>query len=314
MTPKASIITVTNRIGGLDVLFESLARQTRKDFELILVDALYPYRADLVAAKAKGYSFPVQHIEPVPNQFPRAEQSKSFNAALEHVRSPLVVYECDYTWLGEDTVEAHLDFQARHPGCCWMGDFFYVDLPPHATLEYGTPSNPSDDETHWMVETTQVALRYASDLKSGRLSHLLWSIFDDPPKPPFAVNYRHEKKELEQYDGDWNYWSFKNESLPTEFLLQVNGHDESYDGAHSKNDSELAYRLREHGAQLWSGPRGKGAVYCVNPRDILACRALDRPRTCNDVLQAQSKLASLRIPVNPSIDLRERRNARLYHS
>lgn len=307
--PRITVLTSTNRIGGLDVLFESLKRQTFQDFELVLVDALHRYRAEIVAEKAKQYPFPVQHLEPLPNGFPRSEQSKAFNCGIVHARSPIVCYECDYTWLHEDTLATHADFHDRHPGCCWMGDFYYADLPPHRCPDYSTDINPSDNEGEFMRQTTQVALCYAADLDQGLLNHVLWSVFLEPPEPPFSINYRHEKKGQEEFDGDWNYFSFKNESLPLEALLAINGHDEDYDGAHAKNDAEVAYRLRESGIKLWSGPRGKGAVTCLNPRDVLACRAMDRPRTTNDALCYVTKKAEMRVPVNTGRSLRAEHEA-----
>lgn len=47
--PTHSIIFVTKRPGGYDVLFEAFARQTSKDYELICVDELAPRRAHNVS-------------------------------------------------------------------------------------------------------------------------------------------------------------------------------------------------------------------------------------------------------------------------
>ena len=72
--PKISVIVPTNRIGGLDILFESLKRQSFQDFELILADAIYQYRKNIVAETVRQYGFPVKHIEPSENTIAKWKQ------------------------------------------------------------------------------------------------------------------------------------------------------------------------------------------------------------------------------------------------
>ena len=50
MKPKISVMNLTNRPGGIDILWANMKRQTFQDFELILVDALWQEREDEVKA------------------------------------------------------------------------------------------------------------------------------------------------------------------------------------------------------------------------------------------------------------------------
>ena len=51
-TPLHSIVFVTKRPGGYDVLLEGLARQTSRNYELICVDELADHRAHAVKEMA----------------------------------------------------------------------------------------------------------------------------------------------------------------------------------------------------------------------------------------------------------------------
>lgn len=44
MKPKISVMNLTNRPGGIDILWANMKRQTEQDFELIIVDALWKDR------------------------------------------------------------------------------------------------------------------------------------------------------------------------------------------------------------------------------------------------------------------------------
>ena len=50
-----SVLYISNRYGGLDILKANLKRQTFQDFELVFVDGLYTERKDLVADYFKEF-------------------------------------------------------------------------------------------------------------------------------------------------------------------------------------------------------------------------------------------------------------------
>ena len=87
-----SVINITNRIGGLDILKDNLDKQSYKDFELIMCDGLYEWRKDEV----KGYfdSFPTLHIpEPKKNEKDVWVLNKAHNEALRKSKGDIIVFK-----------------------------------------------------------------------------------------------------------------------------------------------------------------------------------------------------------------------------
>jgi hypothetical protein len=307
-----SIVAPTNRIGGLDILFASLEQQTDRNFELLLVDSLKPWRE----YGTWPCLFEVKHLCPEPNPFPSPGYMRGLNLAIEHAEGDALLYIPDYSWLAPDCVEAHADFQRRH-GKPLLLDYVYTDLPKLSPdfpeggyLHSVSPETNAEEHT----ETLRVATeRYIADLNAGKLDTLLWSIFEKTPTfeevKALPCDFRHEKNETESPHPDYNWVSFKNESFPTELLVSMNGHDEEYDTSHGWQDSEMAYRLREDGVELWSGPRGKGLIYCLNPRPVLNVKSLGNPFYYNKFLCDSERVASKRLPVNPEWSMKARRVA-----
>jgi hypothetical protein len=110
--------------------------------------------------------------------------------------------------------------------------------------------------------------------------------------------------------NDWNFASLKNESIPTELLLEMNGFEEEYDDSHGWQDSSLSYRLRARGIRWNHGGPG-GMLSVVNPRGISNIKTLRKPLFHNQELCFNSRRAELGLPVNPGFSLRERRERRL---
>lgn len=317
MSHFLSILVPTNRIGGLDVLFNSLAAQTNKNFELVLIDNIYRYRRDLVKERTKNSPFPIKHIEPRDNPFPDVSYCRTMNTGVTHARGDLLLYLCDYCWLGSDVVEAHLEFYGRRKQALAL-DFAYTQLPRlHDSFRpYVHKVDPTHDallHTQSLNESTE---QYVEDLRAGKLTDLLWSIFAKEVTTQAEVwslgmthaHYRH----LDEHTlSDYNYCCFKNESLPTEMVLELNGHDEEYDRSHGWQDSEFSYRMREYGVPWWSGPRARGEVRCLNPREVLNIKRLPDQWLSNKQLCDETRRASKRLPVNPSFSLREMREETL---
>jgi glycosyltransferase involved in cell wall biosynthesis len=228
-----SVIVPSNRIGGLDILFAALAAQTYRDFELVLVDNIHKHRSEYVAHHAQGCGFPVTHIPPRDNSFPDIAYCRTMNTGVAHARGDTLVYFCDYSWLHPTCLETHARLQAEHRGPVTL-DYRYVDLPP---LKPGLPNyrektSPTDANIDpFTDEVNANADRYADDLRSGRLDAFLWSILAEPltEEAVLAANVEHTHRPSgADLATDWNWCSFKNESFPTDLVLEMNGHDEEY--------------------------------------------------------------------------------------
>lgn len=310
-----SVLVPSNRIGGLDVLFNSLENQSNKNFELVLIDALWKYRHNLVREKAKGYSFEVKHIEPRDNPFPDVCYCRTMNTGVVASRGDTLLYTCDYSWFGPDVVEAHLDF-AKRGGKPLALDFAYTVLPelsPHF-VPFVHAVDPTEDPQRHTDSLNKSTEAYVTALDRGDLDWAMWSIFREEARDhekiwKLPLTNAHYRQLQEAPLNDYNYCAFKNESFPAELILDMNGHDEDYDRSHGWQDSEFAYRSREDGVVWWSGPRARGEVRCLNPREILNIKHMPDPWLTNRHLCYELKPASKRLPVNPHLNLMEMRCA-----
>lgn len=303
-----SVLVPTNRVGGIDLLVSSLSRQTFTDFELILIDALIPYRSKHVTQM-----FPTKHIEPRDNAFPGQQYCRAMNTGIANARGDTLLFLCDYSWLHPTCLETHARLQAEKPGPVTL-DYRYVSLPPvkpglphYRETAPGTEANAAN----YTAEVNAIADRYAEDVRHGRLAPFMWSLFAVPVAEEWlrTATVEHEHKPSgADLTSDWNWCSFKNESFPTELVLDMNGLDEAYDKSHAWQDSEFSYRLRRRGIQWRSGAPGEGLVSVVNPRHIMNVKRLTEPLYYNRDLCFGSRAAELDLPVNPEFSLRELRD------
>lgn len=103
MPPKISVALITKRTGGMDIAKHSLACQTFKDFELILVDELYRKRHDAVEKYFRGSGIDLVHVDASKENHPKWRPwdftvIRSYNLALAHARGEIMV-KIDDTWV-----------------------------------------------------------------------------------------------------------------------------------------------------------------------------------------------------------------------
>lgn len=305
-----SVIVPTNRPGGLDVLFDSLAQQTYKDFELIVVDALWGLRVDLVDDEAKPsgvhWTWPALSEKARHGCDLKQAYCHSVNTGIANASGETIVLLCDYSWLHPDCLATHAAIQAKTPGPVHL-DYNYCALPPlkPGLPDYSQSHLPDGEREAKLAEDTA---RYVADLRSGKLNPFMWSIFEEhlteEAVKALPVTLKHRPCATRER-GDWNWCSFKNESFPTELFLEMNGLDEAYDESHCYQDLEFSYRLRERGIEWINGPPETGMVTVVNPRDIINIKQLGKPIAHNKRLCELERAAGLRLPVNPGWSLRE---------
>lgn len=104
-TKKVSVITVSNRHGGIDINWSSLRRQTFKDFEWILCDTLYEERKEAVQHYTKS-DRRVKHIKQGVKD-PRAKTwlNHAENQAIKASSGELIVLLQDYIHIQPDALE-----------------------------------------------------------------------------------------------------------------------------------------------------------------------------------------------------------------
>ncbi len=112
-----SIVFVTKRPGGYDILLHALAKQTSKDYELICVDELAPHRKEKVEemAEALGVNLvAVTTSKPKTHPHTRFGIANAFNTGFILASGDIVTILQDYIYVPSDFVQKTLAFHAEH--------------------------------------------------------------------------------------------------------------------------------------------------------------------------------------------------------
>lgn len=102
--PTISVITCTNRYGGIDITWNALKKQTFTDFEWILYDALYDIRHDVVMSYCNDTR--VKHYKQPPKD-PTAKTwlAHAENGGLKKSSGELIVLLQDFIHIRPDALE-----------------------------------------------------------------------------------------------------------------------------------------------------------------------------------------------------------------
>jgi len=263
------------RVGGLDIIFNSLAQQSFTDFELIISDGIYKYRKNEVEEIQKLYAFKVRHIEPISNPFPLDSLGRYINTALVHANSEVVLFINDYTWLPSNCVKTHALFhKANGINAGLISPNQYKSLPELS------PDFPRYQEN-------QVD-QYVSDIGSGRLNNYKWSILNQECESidsllidPLKGN--NDPKLSMPIGGISSIFFYaKNESCKLASILDINGWDEDLDGAYAYQNSNVADRLTNKGIQWVNNP--SNIVYVVNADCVFPLPRQSRSHASNEAI------------------------------
>jgi glycosyltransferase involved in cell wall biosynthesis len=294
--PFISVIVPTMRVGGLNVLFDSLARSEFTDFELVLVDALYPRRKEVVAEEARDRFLRVIHVEGS-EHFPVTSYCAMMNKGIVAASGEVVVMAVDYTRFRPDTLGKHAAWHRENVGGL-MGPHRYVKLDADKTFPaYGREEID----------------RYERDIRLGQIDDFMFSIGDatDEHADPFHV----DGGTTATWDADPKlrmpagpiapaFLHCKNESVRLEALLEVNGFDEALDGCHGWQDSDLADRLAiKAGVRFTLDPTC--VVDIANPRGVFPFAKRLRDFRTNEGIWYAARAAGY--PTPNKYSLRERR-------
>jgi len=109
--PEISLIMATvTRVTEPERFVSSLATQTRKGFELIIVDQNNDERLQSVIKKAVEAAVPVIHLRHAERNL-----SSARNMGIQAARAPLIAFPDDDCWYEPRTIENALAYFERHP-------------------------------------------------------------------------------------------------------------------------------------------------------------------------------------------------------
>lgn len=206
-----SVITVTNRAGGIDINYSALKRQTFKDWEWVLVDTLYEERKEAVKIYTKEDKR-VRHVKQRTKEaLARTWLNHAENQGIRESKGELIVFLQDYIHIKPDALEKfYLQYKAN---------------PKHFVSGVGH----------------QYQCPEVKDLKG------LITVFDKPfETQPTTIVWQDPRlrKDLGSYyeckPEDWeaNYCM-----APRQMLLDVGGFDEEYDyQGHAFDNCSVAFR------------------------------------------------------------------------
>ena len=281
MSPRISVCIVTTRPGGIDVLLTGLRNQEFDDFEVVLVDAHYHRRREIVADYFAQARIALRHVPPRLQNFPLDSVPQYRNSAIAKASGELLVWLVDYSAVPSCWLKAHWDVYEQHEKeVAGMGAHWYVlppplvfDLPWYAPMTM-FPPNVQTGVTYGYDQ--KASLAFADDVQAGRYDACMYSIFAAPIESPEMLDglkddpyfFHADPKLTGRVFGKvyGNYFHAKNEAVPLEWAIRVNGFDEGFI-AHSYDDADFGLRV-EHLGGMWALLDASSAVRIVNPRHI----------------------------------------------
>ena len=320
--PLVSVLCVTARLGGIDVLADGLLHQGFQDYELVLVDCLYPWRGEAVQEYLEFClgKDKVKVIPPDPYKFPLDAIPSCRNTALRHASGDIILWWVDYTWAPPWCLEDHLRAVDAHGSS--MGVHVYCVLPAIApafpsaltTPEYAAFVKTEMAQRFWisLSEDHGVWGKYGVWGKFGILkSYCPWKPGVDTSKEIKANAFgmylpeprvdedpgigKDPKRDLLQGYQLGDYFHAKNEAFPKPLQEKAGYFLEELDGGHCYDDLDMGQRLGAAavGGKLWVDPNNK--VYILNPRPFFP--HLQWVRSVEDNFNLWHQIRGRQVPV-----------------
>jgi len=124
-----SVITQTNRYGGIDVAYNSLKNQTYKDIEWILVDDIHEIRNDEVKKYVKDIK--LKHLKPRPKLPDHVwNLPEGYNDGFNVSEGELIVILEDYIWIKPNAIEKFYKDWKTYGDALFTGVGDKISSPP----------------------------------------------------------------------------------------------------------------------------------------------------------------------------------------
>lgn len=213
--PRISIITVTNRFGGLDLQWSAIRKQTFKDFEWVLCDTLANKRRG-VLKKFTNDDPRIKHIQQnSPKKGSVTGLAQAENQALRSASGELCIMLQDYIYI--------------EPGCLETYWFHYTNMVGKALITgvgdiYGKPGKED-------IVDNRGLLTVFKEPFTGKPDHVVWT---DPRRSSHYGSFY----QCYPNDIEFNFCS-----VPMKCFKELGGLDEEYDlVGHAWDNVNIAIR------------------------------------------------------------------------
>lgn len=198
--PKISIMTLSNRWGGVDIMWANCLRQTEQDFELVFVDALWREREEEVKAYINDPRL-VYIRQSDKREGAHTNLAHADNEGFRACTGELIVLVQDYIWIPPTSLEMFWFHHTNHP------EGILVSGVGH---QYSSPTKED------MVD------------QNGKIT-----VFEKPyTKRPESRCWQDPRMRLDQgsfYETEPNNIEFNYCAIPRKVVAMLGGMDEQFD-------------------------------------------------------------------------------------
>lgn len=234
-----SIIVSTARLGGMDVLFNTIDNQlesTPIKFELVLIDEYYEERRDIIEEILQDeYNFSYQYAPPdKKNDY--FDPCHGCNTGLRYAKGELIIYLTDYTWIPGDFLSRHWEVY-KNTNYTLTGYQYKYAIPPIRDYETEEQVYFSVFKEEWTHDVGKFFEKWVNPVyvekKGGKLGEKVNNLYELPGNLFYAA---------------------VNESIPMKVMEKLNGWDERYDGGYGACDIDLGVRANNVGHKFLVDP------------------------------------------------------------
>jgi glycosyltransferase involved in cell wall biosynthesis len=235
-TPLHSIVFVTKRPGGYDVIMESLARQTNRNYELICVDELADHRAHAVkemAAQLQVNLVAITRSKPKTHPETRFGIANAINTGFVLAKGHIVTVLQDNIYLPNIFVEKTLRFHADNPNA----------LVSYPEMRFIAP--PSHVDINLLHDPSSTSV-FVEPVTEGPQEQG-WRLNNEGTQPQEVWN---NMREGARRQFDWLECACC--SLPYSVMRELNGVDETLDTGDDCHEVNLRDRAKMIEHQTWN--------------------------------------------------------------
>lgn len=215
---KVSVVTITARPGIFRFGRETLEAQTFKDFEWIVVDALYDERKDDVKEYMKDVLFGFKHI-PDPKKDKGYNLAKANNAGIRNSDGELIIWLQDFILIPQEGIQKFVDLYQKYP------DSLYSGVDGRFSLKTDGKINVKDP----------IDIISGAGWSQGRTDY---------------INQRTYRKEVYQsydpFEFELNWAAFDKN-----VAYDLGGFNEEFDHGFAFDNTEFAFRALQMNKELW---------------------------------------------------------------